>query len=119
MLNPAYLPNDLDSSGDSSVNREIKSDVFMDLFGQNEYTFQLFQALHPEDTTATIKDLKIVTLSHFLTDKQYNDLGFRVGDRLIVLIEHQSTWSDNIAVRIFLYIAQTLNDFLQFPQFFS
>ena len=112
MLNPAYQPNDLDSSGDSSVNREIRSDVFMDLFGQNEYTFQLFQALHPEDTTATIEDLKIVTLSHVLTDRQYNDLGFRVGNRLIILIEHQSTWSENIVVRIFLYIAQTLNDYI-------
>ena len=84
----------------------------MDLFGQNEYTFQLFQALHPEDTTATIEDLKIVTLSHVLTDRQYNDLGFRVGNRLIILIEHQSTWSENIVVRIFLYIAQTLNDYI-------
>ena len=109
--------NDFDSSENSSVNREIQSDVFTDIFGQNKYAFQFFQALHPEDTTATVEDLKIVTLSHVLTDRQYNDLGFRVGDRLIILVEHQSTWSENIVVRIFLYIAQTLQEYIHEHKF--
>ena len=94
------------------MNREFKSDVFTDLFGQNEYAFQLFQSFHPEDTTSTVEDLKIITLSHVLTDRQYNDLGFRVGDRVIILVEHQSTWTENIVIRIFPYIAQSFQDYI-------
>ena len=101
------------SLGRPTCNREAKSDVFTDLFGRPKYTFRLYQALHPEDTTATVDDIKIVTLDNVLTDRQYNDLGFRVGDRLIIFVEHQSTWTDNIAVRIFLYIAQSLNEYIQ------
>ena len=44
--------------------------------------------------------------SHLLT-QQYNDLGFLVKDRLIILVEHQSTWTENIVVRVLLYLAQT------------
>jgi len=109
---PANLTNDSNSYEDSSVNREYKSDVFTDLFGQNENAFKLFQSFHPEDTTSTVEDLKIITLSHVLTDRQYNDLGFRVGDRVIILVEHQSTWSENIVVRVFLYIAQSFQDYI-------
>ncbi len=95
------------------MNREAKSDVFTDLFGRPKYAFELYRALHPEDATATVEDVRIVTLDNVLTDKQYNDLGFRVGDRLIIFVEHQSTWSENIVVRIFLYIAQSLNEHIQ------
>ena len=112
LSNTANLNSGSDSSDDLSLNREFKSDVFTDLFGQNEYAFQLFQSFHPEDTTSTVEDLKIVTLSHVLTDRQYNDLGFRIGDRVIILVEHQSTWTENIVIRIFLYIAQSFQDYI-------
>ena len=113
MSNEDQLPHGLFSLGRPAYNREAKSDVFTDLFGRPEYAFRLYQALHPEDTTATVEDVKIVTLDNVLTDRQYNDLGFRVKDRLIIFVEHQSTWSENIAVRIFLYIAQSLNEHIQ------
>jgi len=112
LLNLDHQHKNQNSSGNSTYNREIKSDVFTNLFGRPEYAFQFFQAFHPEDTSATVEDVKIVTLAHVLTDRQYNDLGFRVGDRLIILVEHQSTWSENIVVRIFLYLAQTLNEYI-------
>ncbi len=117
MLNDDRLQIGLLSLGRPTYNREAKSDVFTDLFGRPEYAFQLYQALHPEDTTATVDDVKIVTLDNVLTDRQYNDLGFRVGDRLIIFVEHQSTWTENIAVRIFLYIAQSLNEYIRERKF--
>ncbi len=93
-----------------SVNREIKSDVFTDLFSFPKNMFLLYQAFHPEDRTATDENVKLVTLTNVLVDNVYNDLGFRVGDRLIILVEHQSTWTENIVVRIFLYVAQSIKD---------
>ena len=38
----------LDNSEDR-INRNIKDSVFCNLFGDQDYLFQLYQALHPED----------------------------------------------------------------------
>jgi hypothetical protein len=89
--------------------------VFLDLFGNKgnkKYLLQLYQTLHPEDANATEEDLKIVTIENILTDNAYNDLGFTArGDRLLLLVEAQSTWTSNILVRVFLYLAQTYHDY--------
>ena len=77
------------------------------MFGQPEYLFQLYQALHPEDTKTVQDDLTIVTLSSVLSREIYNDLGFLAGNRLIVLVEAQSTWSENIVVRFLIYLGET------------
>jgi hypothetical protein len=62
--------------------------------------------LHPEDTVSE-EDLEIVTLENVLTNGIYNDLGFVAKDSLIILVEAQTTWSINIIVRMFLYLAAT------------
>ena len=41
-----------------------------------------------------------------------NDLGFMVSDRLMILLEAQSTWTENILVRSLLYMAQTWRKYL-------
>ena len=43
----------------------------------------------------------------------YNDLGFTVGKRCIILIECQSRWSSNIAIRGMMYLAQTYEQYLK------
>lgn len=44
-------------------------------------------ALHPEDSDVTEDDIKDVTIKHILVDAAYNDLGFSVGGRLVILVE--------------------------------
>ncbi len=58
-----------------------------------DYLFQLYQALHPEDTDTTEDDLTDIRLKNILVDDLYNDLGFSVGERLIILVEAQSIGS--------------------------
>jgi hypothetical protein len=99
--------------GKVTVKRKIKDSVFLNLFSDKKYLLQLYQVLHPEDTEATEDTLDIVTIENILTDNIYNDLGVRVGDRLIILVEAQSTWSMNILVRILLYLAKTYQDFIK------
>ena len=41
-----------------------------------------------------------------------NDLSFMVGNRLIILVEHQSKWSKNIVIRVFWYIADTWHKYV-------
>ena len=93
--------------------RTIKDSVFRDLFSQPEYLLQLYQTLHPEDTAATEAALGNVTIRNIFTEQLYNDLGFTVGDRILVLVEAQSTWTVNVAFRILMYWAETLNRYFQ------
>lgn len=41
----------------------------------------------------------------------YNDLGFLVKNRLIVLVEAQSTWSPNIVIRALIYLMSTYQEY--------
>lgn len=90
------------------LSRQAKDHVFVDMFNQPKYCLALFNALHPEATDITEADIRNITISHVIVDKPYNDLGFTVKGRLLVLVEAQSTWSYNILVRLLLYFADTL-----------
>ena len=70
---------------------KIKDSVFTNLFQDKKYLLQLYQALHPEDINVTEAEIADVTIKHVLVDADYNDLGFSVGNRLMVLEESQST----------------------------
>jgi hypothetical protein len=88
------------------ANREYKNSVFTMLFDNEavliELTNALFGTRYGPDTPVSITTLKNV-LSH----GRVNDLSYVLDDRLIVLIEHQSTLSDVMPYRMLLYIAET------------
>ncbi len=93
--------------------REIKDSVFTNLFQDKKYLLQLYKALHPEDSDVTEDEIEDVTIKHVLVDADYNDLGFSVGDRLMVLVESQSTWTFNIIIRALMYLIQTYHDYFK------
>ncbi len=80
---------------------------------RTSYLLKLYKTLHPEDTTATEDSLTDVTITNVLTDNLYNDLGFIVNNKLMILVEAQSTWTVNILVRILLYLAQSYHEYFQ------
>lgn len=90
------------------MNGKAKDTVFRDVFSNPRYTLQLYKVFHPEDTETTIDDIKNVTINNILTTDIYNDLGFMVGERIIIMTEAQSTWSVNIITRLILYFAETV-----------
>lgn len=90
------------------VKHTVKDSVFTDIFGTKKYLLQLYQALHPEDKGTGEEDLKNITIKNILVNGLYNDLGFQVGERVIILVESQSSWTMNIIVRALLYLAQTV-----------
>ena len=77
-----------------------------------KYLLELYLSLHPEDTGITEDDLTDITIENVLVNDLYNDLGFRVGDRLIILVEAQSTWPPNILIRSLLYLATTYQNYI-------
>ena len=93
--------------------RKIKDSVFTNLFQDKKYLLQMYKALHPEDLDVTENEIKDVTIKHILIDADYNDLGFSVGNRLMVLVESQSTWTLNIIIRALMYLIQTYHDYFK------
>lgn len=93
--------------------RKIKDSVFTNLFQDKKYLLQLYKALHPEDCNVTEDEIADVTMRHVLVDADYNDLGFSVGNRLMVLVESQSSWTLNIIIRALMYLIQTYHDYFK------
>lgn len=98
---------------ESTPKRKIKDSVFTNLFQDRKYLLQLYKALHPEDCNVTEDEIADVTIKHVLVDADYNDLGFSVGNRLMILIESQSTWTLNIIIRALMYLIQTYHDYFK------
>jgi hypothetical protein len=71
------------------VKKTVKDSVFCNLFKDTKYVLELYQALHPEDTGVTKEDISNVTLTNILLDKMYNDLGFTIGNRQVLLVEDE------------------------------
>ena len=99
--------------GTKIMKRTIKDSVFTNLFQDKKYLIQLYQALHPEDKAVTEDKLTDVTIENVLTDNIYNDLGFMVGNRLLILVEAQSTWTVNIIIRALMYLIQTYHNYFE------
>lgn len=87
--------------------------MFTYVFKQPEYARKLYLSLHPEDTDVTEADCKLVTLENVLTTGLYNDFGIQVRDTLILLVEAQSVFLVNIALRMLLYLAATYKEYAE------
>ena len=112
--NPKQNNNSSKNISDREVAKyTIKDSVFTNLFQDKKYLLQLYKALHPEDTDITQDKLTDVTIKNVLTDSIYNDLGFMVGNRLMILVEAQSTWTMNIIIRALMYLVQTYHDYFE------
>ena len=103
----------LEPSEKQEAKHTAKDSVFTDLFAIPKYLLQLYRALHPEDQEITEENISNVTIHNVLLDQCYNDLGFLVGNRLLVLAEAQSTWTVNILVRSLMYLVQTWQEYVQ------
>lgn len=101
------------SSNQIKAKKTAKDSVFRDLFENPTYLLQLYQVLHTEDTEVTEDQISSVTIKNILLDQMYNDLGFIVKQRLLLLVEAQSTWSRNIVIRALLYLANTWQEYIQ------
>ena len=86
------------------ANKQFKDSMFSFLFGNPDNLRELYSAIKgvclPHDARIDIN-----TLSDMLFKEQINDLSFTVDNRLVVLIEHQSTINPNMPLRLLEYIA--------------
>jgi len=94
------------------ANREHKNSVFTMLFDDKAVLLELSNALFGTHYDANTP-IEITTLKNALSYGRVNDLSYILDDRLIVLVEHQSTMSDVIPYRMLLYIADTYSQLYQ------
>lgn len=95
------------------TNRKTKDTLFTNLFREVEYQRKLYYALFGEDEELVDSDFKLITLENIFVRDVYNDLGLLVKDRLILLVEAQSTYNPNMALRFLLYIAHTYQNYMK------
>ena len=90
----------------------MKDSIFRDLFKNPEYALQLYRVLHPEDTEVSVENISNVNVENVLLDQMYNDLGFMVREKLLVMTEAQASWSVNVIVRLLLYLSETWHQYI-------
>ena len=66
-----------------------------------------------DERKISIEDIEIITLENIITTGVYNDLGFRVKDEIIILMEAQSVYTENIVLRVLFYLSDTLKDYIE------
>ena len=93
--------------------RKTRDSIFVDLFSDIENVRRLYKELYPEDDDITADDIEICTLSTIIVSAVFNDLGFIVKDRFIVLVEAQTTWNPNMTLRFLFYLAEIYRRYLE------
>lgn len=87
-------------------NRKYKDSVFISYMSEKpERLLSLYKAL-TDDHSARAEDIKINSIHSTFTQSTYNDISFVVGNKHIVLVEHQSTINYNMPLRMLNYLSQ-------------
>ena len=97
------------------VNKTYKSSVFSLLFDDPDLLKELYCAIEGIELSPDIP-IDINTLSNILVKGMINDISFIIDNRLIVLIEHQSTINNNMPLRIFKYIEKLYDKIIDYSR---
>ena len=84
--------------------RTYKDSLFRSIFNNKKRLASLYKALTGE--TIHPKDIRITTLRGVFYNDIKNDISFRIGDRDIILMEHQSSWNPNMPLRMLWYLSK-------------
>ena len=94
----------------TKAKRTYKDSMFRDIFNDKKRLQRLFKAL--SGRLVPLRDIKITTLRGTFFDDVKNDISFLVGDLFVVLLEHQSTPSPDMPVRMLWYVARLYRQYL-------
>lgn len=85
--------------------RKYKDTIFRSVFSNPADAIDLYNQISDTKINSDAP-VEIVTLTDELYVKQLNDLGLLIDNKLIVLVEQQSTYSKNLPLRLLMYIAR-------------
>ena len=92
-------------------NRNHKDSLFIDLFCKDKLVgkknfISLYNALHNTNLDLEHTKLEEVNIENVLYMALSNDIAMLVDNRLVVLVEHQSTINENMPLRLLEYISR-------------
>ena len=91
-------------------NRNYKDSVFVDLFAKDinakENFVSLYNALHNTHLDYRTTNLEPVMIEQVLYKSFYNDIAMLIDNKIVILVEHQSTINENMPFRILEYITR-------------
>ena len=91
-------------------NRNYKDSVFVDLFAKDinakENFVSLYNALHNTNLDYHTTEVEPVMIEQVLYKSFYNDIAMLIDNKIVILIEHQSTINENMPFRILEYITR-------------
>ena len=99
-------------SNKNKPNYTLKDSLFIDLFSDKMRLIQLYKSLIDDEREINQDDIEILTIQNIILRGIYNDLGFRVKDEIIILMEAQTTYTTNIVLRILFYLSETLKNYI-------
>ena len=85
--------------------RNFKDGVFKDYFKDKQRLIEAYNAIAEKDYPATTK-LEFKNLKNVFFKAPNNDIAFMLDERLIVLLEAQSTINENMPLRMLIYISE-------------
>ena len=88
----------------TTANRKYKDSLFTNFFHDKERLIETYNAISGTDFPKTA-NVEFKTLENVLFRSQYNDIAFMIEDRFIVILEHQSSISANMPVRLLMYFS--------------
>ena len=89
-----------------NINKNYKDSIFTRLFSDKKEIINLYNAIKNTNYKIEDTEINIITLEDVLFMDRNNDLCFTINDKLVVLIEHQSSITPNMPLRFLLYIAR-------------
>ena len=91
-------------------NRNFKDSVFVDIFAKDinakENFVSLYNALHNTNLDYHTTEVEPVMIEQVLYKSFYNDIAMLIDNKIVILIEHQSTINENMPFRILEYITR-------------
>ena len=87
----------------SRPKKNYRDSLFRRYFENPQYLAGIHQVLTGEGVMPD--DVRITTIKNVLFNNQKNDISYQIGNRYMVLLEHQSTINPNMPLRLLFYIA--------------
>lgn len=107
-------------NNEATPNRNYKDSVFVDLHSEDKIlkkqaVIDIYNALHDEKISEE-DVIDFIKLETVFFHKVRNDVSFTVNDKLVVLLEHQSTINENMAFRCLEYITVMYSSEMMQPE---
>lgn len=88
------------------INRRHKDSIFCALFSDKKNFLSLYNALHETNLSIEDTDITQIRIPQTLYSTKHNDISMLIDNKIVVLIEHQSTINENMPLRCLEYITR-------------